>query len=157
MSTIAETLSVATEHHRAGRVSEAERLYREVLETAPECADALHLLGIVALQSGRMAEAEAHLASAVAASPDDPLYQVNLGHALHGCGRHAEAARRFARALGLTTADATAATKVNTNALHALLRRYDLETRKVAMAELDSLLPDASQRAPLIAAVLADA
>ena len=156
MSSISETLTVATEHHRAGRVSEAERLYREVLETTPDCAEALHLLGIVYLQSGRKTDAESQLASAVAASPDNPLFLVNHGHALHGCGRHLDAARSFARALGLSAVDAEAANKVNANALYALLRRYDADTRNAAMVELDEVVSDSDQRARLVASVLAD-
>ena len=36
----------AVVHHKAGRFSEAERLYRQVLAVNPKHPDALHLLGI---------------------------------------------------------------------------------------------------------------
>ena len=45
------TLAQATEHHKAGRLGEAEGLYREILNVEPENADALHRLGILAIQT----------------------------------------------------------------------------------------------------------
>ena len=51
--TIAGMLAEGVAHHRAGRLGEAERLYRRILEMEPEHADGLHLLGMVALQAGR--------------------------------------------------------------------------------------------------------
>ena len=47
MSSILETLNLALEYHRQGDLSEAERLYRQVLIAEPANVDALHLLGIV--------------------------------------------------------------------------------------------------------------
>ena len=43
--------------HRAGRVSEARRLYGEVLRAAPKSFDALHLAGVAAYQQGDAADA----------------------------------------------------------------------------------------------------
>ena len=45
-----EQLSAAMEHHRAGRLAEAERLYRGVCAAEPSNARAFHLLGVVAHQ-----------------------------------------------------------------------------------------------------------
>ena len=49
----AEQMSAAMEHHRAGRLSEAERLYRLVCAADAGNARAFHLLGVVAHQLGR--------------------------------------------------------------------------------------------------------
>ena len=46
-------LARALELHQAGKLREAERLYRKVLTLHPEHFDALHMLGVVALQEGR--------------------------------------------------------------------------------------------------------
>jgi predicted O-linked N-acetylglucosamine transferase (SPINDLY family) len=46
-------LQVALEHHKAGRLAEAEQLYRQVLEQEPGNAEALHFLGVLAHQVGR--------------------------------------------------------------------------------------------------------
>ena len=45
-------LEAAVQRHRAGDLDGAETLYREVLESAPGHADALHMWGLVAYQQG---------------------------------------------------------------------------------------------------------
>lgn len=136
MDMIEQTLAVATEHHRAGRTAEAERLYREVLSLSPGHPDALHLLGVVALQSGRAAEAADLIGQAVAGDAGSPLFHANLGHALHATGRTREAALSFARALVLLTNDGEGWN--NVGALANLIRRYDDETRTAAATEVEA-------------------
>ncbi len=136
MDIIEQTLAVATEHHRAGRTAEAERLYREVLASAPGQPDALHLLGVIALQGGRAAEAVDLIGQAVAGDAGSPLLHANLGHALHAVGRTREAALSFARALAQLSNEGEG--WANVNALAGLIRRYDDETRAAAAAEVDA-------------------
>ncbi|WP_042695475.1 tetratricopeptide repeat protein [Azospirillum sp. B506] len=136
MDQIEQTLAVATEHHRAGRTAEAERLYRDVLDASPGHPDALHLLGIIALQSGRADEAVDRIAQAVAGDDSSPLFHANLGHALHASGRHREAALSFARALTLLTNQGEG--WGNVGALANLIRRYDDDIRAAAAAEVDA-------------------
>ena len=52
-----ETFERALAHHRAGRVHDAEQLYREVVRGQADHAGALHLLGVAALSGGRFPEA----------------------------------------------------------------------------------------------------
>ena len=47
--TIPEAMALAVEHHKAGRLQEAERLYNAILAAAPGHADARHLLGHIDL------------------------------------------------------------------------------------------------------------
>jgi len=136
MDQIEQTLAVATEHHRAGRTAEAERLYRDVLDASPGHPDALHLLGVLALQSGRADEAVDRIAQAVAGDDGSPLFHANLGHALHASGRHREAAMSFARALTLLTNEGEG--WGNVGALANLIRRYDDDIRAAAAAEVDA-------------------
>ncbi|SMH44919.1 tetratricopeptide repeat protein [Azospirillum agricola] len=136
MDMIEQTLAVATEHHRAGRTDEAERLYRDVLAASPGHPDALHLLGVIALQTGRAEDAVAMIGQAVAGDGGSPLFHANLGHALHACGRTREAALSFARALTLLTNEGES--WGNVGALANLIRRYDDDTRKAAAAEVDA-------------------
>ena len=51
---LAQTLQQAVAYHQAGRLPEAERLYRTILHAQPTHPDANHNLGILALQQGRM-------------------------------------------------------------------------------------------------------
>ncbi len=49
-------LRAAIQHHQAGRLGQAEALYRQVLQAQPQNPDALHLLGVIAtLPDGRRA------------------------------------------------------------------------------------------------------
>ena len=50
---IAQVWQQALEQHKAGRLSEAERLYRTILRTQPENSEAHHNLGMLALQRGK--------------------------------------------------------------------------------------------------------
>jgi hypothetical protein len=52
----AALLAEALAHHRAGRTAPAERLYR-ILAAEPARAGTLHLLGLLAHEAGRAAEA----------------------------------------------------------------------------------------------------
>ena len=47
-----DLLAFAWEHHRAGRLAEAEGLYRRILVECPGHPEALHGLGILAGQAG---------------------------------------------------------------------------------------------------------
>ena len=51
--TIQRAMQVAIEHHQAGRLAEAEGIYRQVLARFPDHTDALHLLGVLAGQTGQ--------------------------------------------------------------------------------------------------------
>ena len=54
--------------HQRGQLTEARRVYEEVLEAAPTHFDALHLLGVLALQNNNPAEAAALIGKAIAAA-----------------------------------------------------------------------------------------
>ena len=55
-SSIGVTFDRGLQHHKSGWLQEAERLYRMVVASDPRHTDGLHLLGIVAHQSGRHEE-----------------------------------------------------------------------------------------------------
>ncbi|MGQ9370492.1 tetratricopeptide repeat protein [Azospirillum sp. ST 5-10] len=131
MDTIDQTLAVATEHHKAGRTAEAERLYRDVLDRSPGHPDALHLLGVLSLQAGRAAEAAEMIAQAIAADDQSAMFHANLGHALHALGRSREAAESFARALVLVCNSGENPGN-SINALSGLVLRYDEAARQAA-------------------------
>jgi hypothetical protein len=51
-----ETIRLAMRHHQAGELDQAESLYRQALALSPDHPDALHLLGALAGQRGRLDE-----------------------------------------------------------------------------------------------------
>jgi len=104
--TAEELLRRGVDRHRAGRVEEAEGLYRRALRLAPGHPDAENLLGICARQRGDLAAALGHAARAVALVPDSALFQANHGAALAEAGRLGEAIAALRRALTLNPADA---------------------------------------------------
>jgi len=97
----AEVLSQAMAEHQAGRLDEAERLYRSVLAAHPNQLDALHLLGVVAMQRGRFDEAERLIGQAVALKPDFVSAFYNLGNARREAGRLDDALASYDRAVAL--------------------------------------------------------
>src|SRR5262245_38919791 len=55
---LAQLLAAGVRYHQAGHLKQADALYREVLRHDPDHADALHLLGQVALQTNNLPLAE---------------------------------------------------------------------------------------------------
>jgi len=86
-------------HHQAGRLAEAETIYRQILTQQPSHADALHLLGVVAAQKGRLDEAVELMRRAVRIKPDYAEAYDNLGNALRRTGRMDEAIASFHQAI----------------------------------------------------------
>jgi tetratricopeptide (TPR) repeat protein len=96
---IQATLRSALSLHQAGRVAEAEGLYRQILGRAPRHADALHFLGLAAHQRGQHAEALALMDEALRAAPDYAACHSNRGNALLALGRVDEAIGAFRAAI----------------------------------------------------------
>jgi predicted O-linked N-acetylglucosamine transferase (SPINDLY family) len=101
-------LLTAFEHHQAGRLAQAEPLYRQLLALNPHHPEALHFLGLLAAQVGRRDIALDLLRRAIAARPDYADAYSNLGNVLKDEGRLPEAlaAQRQAVALDPTRAEA---------------------------------------------------
>ncbi|MCP5448257.1 MAG: tetratricopeptide repeat protein [Chromatiaceae bacterium] len=91
----------ALAHHRAGRLAEAEDLYRKILEIDPEHADSLHFLGLAAYQTMRLEPALQMIQHAIAIKPRVAMYHNNLGNVLRQLGHLADAVTSYRRALEL--------------------------------------------------------
>lgn len=96
-----QTLSQAMQLHQAGRLEQAEPLYRQVVTADSSHADALHLLGVLLHQRGQHEEAVAFIGRAIARKRLVPEMHSNLGEALRAMGRLDEAARCYRKALQL--------------------------------------------------------
>ncbi len=71
---------------RASRLAEAEQVYRQVLAAMPAHAETLHMLGVLALQSGQFGAALANIDQAIALRPATAMYHVNRANALLALG-----------------------------------------------------------------------
>ena len=103
------TLSEAFAAHEAGRLPDAERLYKAVLDAAPDQFDALQLLGLLQAQSGHRAEAERLLRRALSINSDSADLHFNLGNVLNELGRIEEALTFYDAALARHSGFAEAA------------------------------------------------
>ena len=97
-----DLLQAALRHHDAGRLTEAESLYRQLLAAEPRNIDALHFLGVIAHQRGDHADAVELISRALAQYGANASAHNNLGCALRAQGKPAEAAAAFQKALQLT-------------------------------------------------------
>lgn len=105
---ISHALRLAVEHHRGGRLQEAQNIYREILTVERENADALHLLGVVAHQTGRHRAAVDLIKRAIEQNPARSDFHSNLGAALLALGKLEDAISAFRRALGINPQHARA-------------------------------------------------
>ena len=87
MTTMPESLAAAIEHHQHGRLQEAERIYCRLFEADPNPADALHLFGLVAHQTGRHDVALEHICRAVDLNPHVAFFHGNLGSVYRALGK----------------------------------------------------------------------
>jgi hypothetical protein len=101
MSTIPEILAIGLQHHRAGRLEQAEAIYRQILQVAPDHPDALHFLGLIAHQVGQFDAAIRYLEQAIARVSQSAELQNSLGVACRSKGKLEEAAGHLRQALAL--------------------------------------------------------
>ena len=99
MSTATESLKTAVAHHDAGRLAEAEAIYRSLLEQDPRDANAWHLLGVLSHQQGRATVAIDYISRALSLSEGHPTWHFHLGCALSESGELARAADCFRQAI----------------------------------------------------------
>lgn len=106
MSTTSEALTCAIEHHRGGRLPEAEQIYRQILQTNPNQVDALHLLGLIAHQVGNHEAAVEYISRAIRGNGNAADAHSNLGLAYFAWGKVPEAIASYRRSLNLQPNDA---------------------------------------------------
>lgn len=88
-------------YHQRGRLSQAQQLYEEILKLQPDFFDALHLLGVIALQAGNPGRAVELIGKAIAIHPHNPAFHFNLGMALQSLNQLEAAVASFDRALAI--------------------------------------------------------
>lgn len=134
---------LGAENHRAGRITEAEMLYRQALEIDRDHAESWHALALVAVQSGRPQDALGLFKHALAQDPDNPEFLNNLGMAYLDTGNASRAAKAFARATDL----APRYLEARFNLGVAASRRNEFETAARAFGAVFAAAPDRSDAA----------
>lgn len=95
-----QALAVAFEHHQSGRLAEALDIYKGILHENPRQPDALHLAGVIALQTGQSDLAIDLIGQAIDVKPYF-LYYCNLGNAFKAQGQVDQAKECYGQALAL--------------------------------------------------------
>jgi aspartate beta-hydroxylase len=82
-------------------IAQAEALYREIIQTAPDLAEALNFIGMCELGRGELAAATGHLEAAARAAPEEAEIWKNVGIVHLAQGHDGDALDAFERALGI--------------------------------------------------------
>ena len=99
--TIQQAIDLALEHHNAGRLTEAENVYNQILQAEPNQSVALHYLGVIALQVGKIDIAVDLIGKALAIKPDYTEAHSNLGTALKDQFKLDDAVASYRKALAI--------------------------------------------------------
>jgi predicted O-linked N-acetylglucosamine transferase (SPINDLY family) len=136
--TLQQQLESGLSHHQAGRLAEAERIYRQIISQQPDHADALHLLGVLSGQEGRLDAAVEFMRRAIAICSTNAFYYSNLGNALADMGQFDEAIAACRQAIRLQPDDADA----HNNLGNALKHKGQLEESIACYRQAIRLKPD---------------
>ena len=101
-------ISAAAEHYRAGRLADAESLYRAVLDKHPDNVDAIQGLAVLCHHRGQPEEALALFRRAIGLDPNSRVADRQLGRLLEQRGDPVGAAICYRRAARLRPLDAAA-------------------------------------------------
>jgi len=118
-----QAMQTALELHQAGRLAEAEKIYRQVLAANPNHPDALNLLGLVAFRSGHAEAARDLIARAIQISPKTAEFHANLSAVLESLDQCDEAIAAARQAVALRRDSAGAWYNLG----NALRRKGDME------------------------------
>jgi len=99
--TVQQAIDLAVQHHVAGELSKAERIYQQILQTDPNQPVALNLLGVVAQQSGKNEAAVDLIGKSIANKPDYRDAHFNLGISLQALGNLDAAVDSYRRAIAV--------------------------------------------------------
>jgi tetratricopeptide (TPR) repeat protein len=103
-----QLLALAFRFYDGGNFVQAEELLRQILQAAPKYAPALHLLGVIAHQSGQTELGAQLLLQAVEIAPNEAQFHSNLGEMCRILKRLDEAVAHGEKAVALAPGLATA-------------------------------------------------
>ena len=117
-----DKLQQAIAWHQQGQLQQAAMAYVEILDADPGHFDALHLLGVYALQTDDLEAARDLIGRAIAVNPRASMPHANLGTVLQRLGQVDAALQSYKRALELDPANITALSNYGSALLK--MRRY---------------------------------
>ena len=136
--TIQQAFEQAVHHHQSGRLAEAEALYRQILTGKPDHAETLHMLGLLAHQTGHHDAGAELIGQATQVAPENSVYQSNLATVLFEGGRLDAAIAAYRRTLELDPDYAGTHNSLG----HALTLKGELEEAVAACNRAIALQPD---------------
>jgi Flp pilus assembly protein TadD len=98
---VENAIQLANAYLQSGHMAEAETIYQQVLAVNQNHFNALHGLGIIALNAGKLDRATEFISSAIQQCPFDYNAHNNLGIALMQQGKLNEAVYAFNKALSI--------------------------------------------------------
>jgi predicted O-linked N-acetylglucosamine transferase (SPINDLY family) len=122
-SELASAFDRALAFHQAGRLSEAEEMYRQILKAQPYHWDSLHFLGVIHYQRGDYKEAVRQIDAALKINPKIAGAYRTRGVALQKLKRFDEAVASYDEAISLAPDDATSF--YNRGNAYQELKRFD--------------------------------
>lgn len=141
MTTIPQALGMGWQSFQAGQLPEAEHIFRQILQVDRNQVDALHMMGIIALQTGRAGLAVDYFHGALRVRPDFPEAHNNLGMGFQALGKFAEAVPHHQEAVRLRPDFAEAQSNLG-RALQALGK---LEDAVQSYQEATRLRPESAE------------
>ena len=158
---IQQMLDTAMEHHLAGRLGDAEPIYRQVIAEHPDQPDAYHRLGMLAHHRGNADEAVTLIDRAIRIDPDDWRYHCGRGEVLLAVKQYSDAIAAFERALRLNgdALEALVGLAVTLHQTHELDRAIAVYQRLLSinpnLAEVHNRLGSALQSAGRLSEAIA--
>ena len=92
---MSDQLKKAFEFHQRGMFDEAAACYRKILSQFPDNFHALHFLGLIEAQKGRLEAAVSLIGRALTVDPKDASAHLNFGNALLGLKKFSAALKSF--------------------------------------------------------------
>ena len=96
---ITQSLNLAVEKQKEGKLYEAEFIYKKILEKDPNNSNALHLLGLIAYQSRNYEKAINLIKQAIQLKPHIAIYYGNLGMVYDIMDKEEDSVKNFKKAL----------------------------------------------------------
>jgi predicted O-linked N-acetylglucosamine transferase (SPINDLY family) len=131
-------LQEAVAHHRTGHLSQAEAIYRRILQFAPDHPDALHLLGVIANQAGKYQLARELIARSLQINPRNAAAYNNHGYTFFELRQYEAALKCYDKAIRIKPDYAEA----HNNRSHALKELGQYRPALESCEEAIRLKPD---------------